>query len=125
MSSMTSMSSSNSSSSRRSSSSISSTRSSKKTCVALCLLQSATCGIVSSLELGSPLPSDWSPWTDISQGQEALPIAAINDVDDEPPPADFCYQKRNVLFGRLPSALMLCLCTGCVPKDVDTSDWER
>ncbi|XP_026193054.1 uncharacterized protein LOC34623111, partial [Cyclospora cayetanensis] len=54
------------------------------------LPQSATCGIVSSLILGAPLPASWSPWADISQGQEAFPIIAINDVDAEPPPTDFC-----------------------------------
>ncbi|OEH80296.1 set domain-containing protein [Cyclospora cayetanensis] len=87
--------------------------------------RSATCGIVSSLILGAPLPASWSPWADISQGQEAFPIIAINDVDAEPPPTDFCYQTRNILFGRLPSSSMLCLCTGCVPPGVDTTDWER
>ena len=173
------------------------------------LVQSATCGIISSLHLGAPLPANWNPWADISQGQETFPVVAINEVDAEPPPTDFwcictaatvpsmsplsppiypfgfdvslshsaslyrflaaclssslcmcrllsvellpsclslslygplaaafaaagavswclySYQKRNILFGRLPSSSMLCLCTGCLPHGIDTSDWER
>ncbi|KAL8273548.1 hypothetical protein Esti_002614 [Eimeria stiedai] len=86
---------------------------------------SATCGLISTVRLTAPLPASWCPWADISQGQEVFPIPAINEVDPEPPPTDFCYQRRNVLFGRLPSSSMLCLCTGCVPRNVDTLNWER
>lgn len=124
------------------------------------LLQSATCGIVACIRLGPPLPLDWSPWKDISQGQEVFKIPALNPVDDTPPPTDFAcvclplsiclfassfllpsarraaigecvwvrtrsYQTRNVLFSRLPRSSTLCLCRGCIPPGVDTSDWEK
>ncbi|KAL8445292.1 hypothetical protein Emed_005749 [Eimeria media] len=114
------------------------------------LLQSATCGLLTTVRLTAPLPASWSPWADISQGQEVFPIPAINEVDPEPPPTDFCISsraataaaavaaapfaveneacdllRRNVLLGRLPSSSMLCLCTGCVPRNVDISSWER
>lgn len=87
--------------------------------------QSATCGIVSRILLQAPLPASWDPWADISQGQEVFPIIAVNNIDNEAPPTDFCYQKRNILLSRLPSSSMLCLCRGCLPVDQDTSDWER
>ncbi|CDJ39837.1 SET domain containing protein, putative [Eimeria tenella] len=60
----------------------------------LYLPQSSSCGIVSSLELGAPLPCCWSPWEDISQGRERFCIKAINEVDSEPPPTDFCELPR-------------------------------
>ncbi|PHJ17815.1 histone lysine methyltransferase set suv39 [Cystoisospora suis] len=93
--------------------------------VNLNLYRSATCGIYTTIELCSPLPDTWSPWTDISQGKEKFPIPAFNDVDCFPPPVDFSYQLRNVCFTRLPNFSMLCLCAGCVPPGKDTSKWER